>query len=71
MLVSRTRVETLAEDEKIIVQRMIARRRFNDGRISLRQIDEALRALRRERRISENDHRELMQVFTEHFTKQP
>ncbi|KKW42240.1 MAG: hypothetical protein UY92_C0009G0044 [Candidatus Magasanikbacteria bacterium GW2011_GWA2_56_11] len=62
-LVSGTLIGTLESSEEKAVEEAILARRFGDGKISLRQIDEVLRRLQDQNRISPNDRRSLMRVF--------
>lgn len=66
-LVSQYNVRSLdAAEERLIEETIIARRR-GDGKISLRQIDEALRKLKNNYKISDTDRKGIMKVFTEYF----
>ena len=66
-LVSRTKVKTLDANEEKAVESAISKRRKGDGKISLRQIYEALTLLKSAGRISQYDRTGLMTVFQEYF----
>jgi len=68
-LVSRVKVRTLDSGEEVLVEDVIDRRRRGDGKISLYQIDEALRTLQNQNKISKFDRQGLMRVFGEYFGK--
>ena len=68
-LVSRTRIKSLSSNEEHIVEQSLEQRRGSDGKISLRQIDEVLRKLKNQYKISETDRKGLMKVFKEYFKK--
>jgi hypothetical protein len=66
-LVSQASVRTLDSGEAEAVEKAIVVRRHGDGKISLRQIYEALMNLVHAGRISKYDRDGLMRVFGEHF----
>lgn len=66
-LVSISSISSLTSQEAKTVQHAIAERRLGDGRISLSQIDETLRSLERQKKMSINDRRALMKIFEKFF----
>ena len=68
-LVSRTAVRTLSAHEETAIEEAIDRARKGDGRISLHQIDAALRTLERTHTISVNDRNGIMQQFEKYFER--
>lgn len=68
-LVSRVQVKSLSQGEESLVENAILKRRRGDGRISLRQIDEILRKLKRQKKISEFDYQGLMRTWEQYFKK--
>ncbi|PLX27475.1 hypothetical protein C0581_03440 [Candidatus Parcubacteria bacterium] len=66
-LVSRMKIKSLDAGEEKLIERIIERRRLGDGKISLRQIDEALKKLEFQKSISQYDRKGVMRVFTEYF----
>ncbi|MFA5813009.1 MAG: hypothetical protein WC862_00640 [Patescibacteria group bacterium] len=68
-MVSQTDVRTLAAGEVELVERTIIDKRRGDGKISLRQIYEALAGLKNNNKISQYDRDGLMRVFVEYFSK--
>ena len=69
-LVAQSSVSSLTRQEALIVEHAIEERRLGDGRISLSQIDETLRRLERQKKISINDRRALMKIFENFFQKE-
>jgi len=69
-LVSRSRILTLVEAEKRLIQETILQVRGNDGFVSLRQIDQALQKLVTQGKISKNDHWAVRDAFKHFFTQQ-
>ncbi|MFH1286498.1 MAG: hypothetical protein ABII02_01975 [Candidatus Magasanikbacteria bacterium] len=68
-IVSRYNVRSLDAAEERLIEDTIDKRRAGDGRISLFQIDEALRKLVNIYKISDIDRKGIMKVFTDYFTK--
>lgn len=68
-LVSRVQVRSLSQSEESLVEEAIIKRRRGDGKIPLRQIDETLRKLEKQKKISEFDHQGLMRGFEQYFEK--
>ncbi|MBT3539425.1 hypothetical protein HOF40_04060 [Candidatus Parcubacteria bacterium] len=66
-LVSRMKIKSLDAGEEKLIERIIEKRRLGDGKISLRHIDEALRKLEFQKKISQYDRKGVMKVFTEYF----
>ena len=66
-LVSTTSVRSLDGAEENIVEGLVIARRGNDGKISLSQIDEVLKKLKNQSRISKYDRIALMQIFKSYF----
>ncbi|OGH69891.1 MAG: hypothetical protein A3C90_00850 [Candidatus Magasanikbacteria bacterium RIFCSPHIGHO2_02_FULL_51_14] len=66
-LVSRVHIRTLRQGEEGLVEQAIAARRHGDGKISLRQIYEALTQLKNQGKISVYDRKGLMKMFEEYF----
>ncbi len=67
LLVSRSQIQTLTNEEEALVEHAIAGRRKGDGMISLRQIDEALRKLESAKKISKHDRLNILKVFKDNF----
>ena len=67
-LVSTYKVRSLNAKEEALVEQSIIDRRKGDGKISLRQIDEALRKLENTYKISEHDRKGIMSVFKKYFS---
>jgi ribosomal protein L19E len=68
-LVSRTKVQTLTNSEEAIVEKAIEAAKKGNGRISLKKIEETLRSLRLNQKISHHDYDSLMRVFEDYFQK--
>ena len=67
-IVSHFKIPSLTKEEEGIIEGAIDTRRRGDGTISLRQIDETLRQLRRERKLSSDvDRVSVMKVFEKYF----
>ena len=66
-LVSSIKVRTIDSREEELIEKAIIDRRLGDGKISLRQIYEALSKLVSSGRISKYDRDGLMSVFKNHF----
>jgi hypothetical protein len=67
-LVSSVRIKTLDQNEEKLVEETILKKRGNDGKISLRQIDQSLRELETRKKISKFDKKALMQIFINYFS---
>lgn len=67
-LVARSAISSLTLDEEKIVENAIDARRLGDGRISMVQIDETLRSLENQGKISRNDRECLLKIF-DRFSK--
>ncbi len=66
-LVSRSKIRTLDADEESLVEETIDKARGGNGRISLAQIDLALRGLMNSKKISPSDKKSLMNRFASHL----
>lgn len=69
LLVSRTKIRTLDASEESLVEDTIDHARQN-GKISLRKIDDVLRPLVYKNKISINDKKGIMKQFESYFEKQ-
>lgn len=69
-LVSRVKIQSLDQTEEKLVEEAIIARRRGDGKISLEQIDELLRKLKNQNKISDVDRRGLVRVFQQYFESQ-
>ncbi|NCO04941.1 MAG: hypothetical protein GW939_02225 [Candidatus Magasanikbacteria bacterium] len=68
-VVSQTNVRTLSKEEITLVESTIDQTRKGDGKISMAQIEEALRKLKNTHKISKSDYQGLMQMFAIHIAK--
>lgn len=68
-LVSSARVRSLSQNEMLAVEQAVIARRRGDGKISLRQIDEVLRSLQNQGRISKVDRKGVLRVFADYFDR--
>jgi len=66
-LVTPVHIQSLDRAQEKLVQQAIEQRRLGDGKISLRQIDEILRRLQYQKKISEYDRKGVVKVFQEFF----
>lgn len=66
-LVSRVEIQHLDAQEEKIVEDALVKRRLSNHKISLRQIDDTLRQLKHQGKISDYDRKALVQVFENHF----
>jgi hypothetical protein len=66
-LVSRFKIRSLDKDEERLVEELLIARRRGDGKISLRQVEDVLRKLRNQNKISRTDEKGLMKVFVEYI----
>ena len=66
-LVSRMKIKSLDINEEKLIEHIIEKRRLGDGKISLRQIDEVLRKLEYQKKISQYDRKGVVKVFSEFF----
>jgi hypothetical protein len=69
-LVSRYRLRSLDVREEAAIERALSDRRKGDGKISLRQIDEALAKLEHAYKISKQDRKGMMKIFQDEFSKE-
>lgn len=69
-LVSRIRVKSLDAKEEKIVEEALIKRKGNDGKISLFQVDDVLAQLQRTRQISEFDRKGVMRDIERYFEEQ-
>lgn len=67
-LLSRSNIPSLTRDEEHTVEESLDKRRLGDGRISMQQIDETLRHLENQGKISINDRESLLKIF-DRFSK--
>ena len=67
-LVSRLSVRTLTAEEEQAVEQAIDAARYGDGHISLQTINTTLHSLEQEHRISANDRKGLIKVFSDFFS---
>jgi len=67
-LVSQTRINSLSQDEVVVVEEAILSHR-RDGKISLNRMNEVLGKLVHARKISEIDRQAVMKVFKKYFSK--
>lgn len=68
-LITLDAVSSLSSGEEKIVKQAIEQRRLGDGRISLSQIDETLRSLEHQNKISKNDREALFKIFERFFQR--
>jgi hypothetical protein len=66
-LVSRYKTRSLDAAEEQLIEETLIKRRKNDGKISLRQIDEVLRKLEGQYKISEYDRKGIIDIFQKYF----
>lgn len=69
MLVSRAKTRSLDATEERLIEETIIKRRKGNGKISLRQIDEALGNLEGRGKISAYDRKGVRRVFKTYFEK--
>lgn len=67
LLVSRFSVSSLTREEELSIEEALDQARLGDGRISLFQIDSALKKLENLRKISENDSVAINHIFKKYF----
>lgn len=68
ILVSRTRVSSLNATEELLIEEAIDAAR-NNGRISMKKLNETLRSLVRTNKISDNDKTGVLKQFEMYFEK--
>ena len=66
-LVSSYKIKSLDSEEESLVEDLVITRRGNDGKISLYQIDEVLKKMMDQNKISKYDRSALMQSFERFF----
>ena len=66
-LVSEYKIKSLTHGEENLVEQTIIARRLGDGKISLRQIYEALSKLKVSNKISKYDREALMKLFQVYY----
>jgi len=66
-LISRHHIQTLDNAQVVLIEQAIIQRRHGDGKISLRHIDEVLRVLKNQRKISKFDYTNTMKVMEEYY----
>lgn len=67
-IVSRRTVGTLTQHEEALVEQALVAKKGRDGKISLRQIYDALDHLENKNQISTNDKKKLVALFEERLT---
>lgn len=67
-MISNLHAKSLTDLEEQMVEDTIMARRGGDGKISMRQIDKALRELKQKNKISEIDRKALTNLFINYFS---